>query len=59
MGHKVHPRIHRTPLVFPWDSRWFARNEQLPTFLRQEMAIRDYLEKKLKADNARISVRSR
>lgn len=48
MGHKVHPRIHRTPLVFPWDSRWFARKDQLPTFLRQEDTIREYLEEKLK-----------
>ncbi len=48
MGHKVHPKIHRTPLIFPWDSRWFARKELLPTFLRQEMAIREYLNKKLR-----------
>jgi small subunit ribosomal protein S3 len=48
MGHKVHPTIHRTPFIFPWDSRWFARKDQFPTFLRQEVAIRDYLAAKLK-----------
>jgi len=48
MGHKVHPKIHRIPFVFPWDSRWFARNKQLPLVLKQEVAIRAYLEKKLK-----------
>jgi len=48
MGHKVHPKIHRIPFVFPWDSRWFARNKQLPLVLKQEVAIRDFLTKKLK-----------
>ena len=48
MGHKVHPKIHRTPLLYPWDSRWFARSEQLPVFLKQEIKIREYLEHKLR-----------
>ncbi len=48
MGHKVHPKIHRTPFVFPWDSRWYAKKDLLSAFLRQEVAIRVYLGKKLK-----------
>lgn len=48
MGHKVHPRIHRTPFIFPWDSRWYARKDQFPTFLRQEVGIREYIAEKLK-----------
>jgi small subunit ribosomal protein S3 len=48
MGHKVHPKIHRTPFIFPWDSRWFAKKEALPQFLEQEIAIREFLHKKLK-----------
>jgi len=48
MGHKVHPKIHRTPFVFPWDSRWFARKEQMPVFLKQEVQIRKFLQTKLK-----------
>ena len=48
MSHKVHPRIHRTPAIFPWDSRWFAKKNQLTHFLQQEIAIREYLGKKLK-----------
>jgi small subunit ribosomal protein S3 len=51
MGHKVHPKIHRIPFIFPWDSRWYAKREQLPTFLKQEIQIREYLEKKLKEAN--------
>jgi small subunit ribosomal protein S3 len=48
MGHKVHPKIHRTPYIFPWDSRWFAKKDQLSKFLEQEVKIREFLEKKLK-----------
>lgn len=51
MGHKVHPKIHRTPFIFPWDSRWFARKDQLATYLKQEIQIREYLDKKLKEAN--------
>lgn len=48
MGHKVHPKIHRTPFIFGWDSKWFAKKDQLASFLKQEIAIREYLAKKLK-----------
>ncbi len=48
MGHKVHPKIHRTPFIFAWDSKWFAKKEQYPTFLEQEIKIRDFLAKKSK-----------
>ena len=48
MGHKVHPKIHRIPFIFPWDSRWFAKKENLAGFLKQEMQIRELLQSKLK-----------
>ncbi|MBP6859666.1 MAG: 30S ribosomal protein S3 [Candidatus Magasanikbacteria bacterium] len=48
MGHKVHPKIHRIPTIYSWDSKWFARNDQMPLFLKQETAIRALLAKKLK-----------
>lgn len=48
MGHKVHPLIHRIPYIFPWDSRWFARKDQIRVFLMQETRIREYLMLKLK-----------
>lgn len=51
MGHKVHPKIHRIPFIFPWDSRWFAKKDQLATFLKQEMQIREFLMKKLREAN--------
>ncbi len=49
MGHKVHPTIHRLPLIYTWDSKWFAKKDRMPLFLKQEVSIRDYLGKKLKS----------
>lgn len=48
MGHKVHPKIHRIPFIFPWDSSWFGRRDVFASFLEQEIKIRELLEKKLK-----------
>jgi small subunit ribosomal protein S3 len=48
MGHKVHPKIYRTPAIYSWDSKWFAKNRQMPLFLKQEIGIREFLIKKLK-----------
>ncbi len=48
MGHKVNPTIHRIPVTFNWDSKWFGRKNQLAYFLMQEIKIRDFLKKKLK-----------
>lgn len=47
MGHKVHPTIHRTQVIYTWDSRWFSKNNYAE-FARQEIAIREYIEKKFK-----------
>ncbi len=47
MGHKVHPTIHRTQVIYTWDSRWYSKNNYAE-FARQEIAIREYLEKKFK-----------
>ncbi|PIT86169.1 MAG: 30S ribosomal protein S3 [Candidatus Magasanikbacteria bacterium CG10_big_fil_rev_8_21_14_0_10_43_6] len=47
MGHKVHPKIHRTPVIFPWDSRWFSSKEYAAC-AEQDMCIREYLMKKCK-----------
>ena len=48
MGHKVHPKIHRIPTIYSWDSKWFAKGKSMPLFLEQEVGIRDFLTKKLK-----------
>ncbi len=48
MGHKVHPKIFRTGTLYPWDSRWFGRKGKYKQYLQQEVALREYLEKKLR-----------
>ncbi len=47
MGHKVHPKAHRTGIIYTWDSRWFSK-DNYATFAQQDIAIRNYLRKKFK-----------
>lgn len=47
MGHKVHPKIHRTGVLFPWNSRWVSQTKY-PQYLKQDILIREFLEKKYK-----------
>lgn len=47
MGHKVHPKIHRTQVIYSWDSRWFSQ-KNYADFAKQDLAIREYLMKKFK-----------
>ncbi len=42
MGHKVHPQIHRTGVLFPWQSRWVGKNNYAQ-YLEQDINIREYL----------------
>lgn len=48
MGHKVNPKIFRIGNVLTWHSRWYARKKDLPSMLREDHGIRDYLRKALK-----------
>lgn len=47
MGHKVHPKIHRTQVIYTWDSRWFSKKDYA-TYSRQDIRIREFLMKKFK-----------
>jgi small subunit ribosomal protein S3 len=47
MGHKVHPRIFRTQVIYTWDSRWFGK-KSYAKFVQQDLRIREYLQNKLK-----------
>jgi small subunit ribosomal protein S3 len=47
MGHKVHPKIHRTQVIYTWDSRWFSR-KKYAKYAEQDIRIREYLSKKFK-----------
>lgn len=48
MGHKVHPTIFRINTTTTWPSRWFAREDAYRTQLRQDLAMREFLNKELK-----------
>ncbi len=47
MGHKVHPKIHRSPILFPWNSRWVS-DKKYAKQLEQDIKIRTFLETKFK-----------
>lgn len=47
MGHKVHPKIHRTQVIYTWDSRWFGK-KKYAKFAEQDVRIREFLTKKFK-----------
>lgn len=47
MGHKVHPKIHRTQVIYTWDSKWFGKNDY-PKMIEADISIREYLKKKFK-----------
>ena len=47
MGHKVHPKSFRLGINETWKSKWFSRHD-FGKFLRQDIEIRKYLQKKLK-----------
>lgn len=48
MGNKVHPNSFRIGVIRGWDGVWFANRQQFKTFLKEDVAIRDYLKAQLK-----------
>ena len=66
MGQKVNPHGLRVGVIKDWDSRWYARNEQVGDLLVGDKKIRDYLKKSLygagipkieiERDNAKIRI---
>ncbi len=48
MTHTVHPYAHRLGIIRDWRSRWFGRRGQYQDFLRADVLLRDYLEKRLR-----------
>lgn len=68
MGQKIHPTGFRLSVTRDWSSRWFANSKSFPSMLREDIAVRDYLKKKLAhasvgrvvierpAKNARVTV---
>ncbi len=57
MGQKVNPKILRIPLIKEWQSKWFAKFKDFRKFLKIDLSIKKFLEKKLKGaavDNIEI-----
>jgi len=48
MSHTVHPYSHRLGIIRDWKSRWFGTKEKYKDFLRGDLVIRTFLDKKLK-----------
>ena len=43
----MHPRIHRTQIIYTWDSKWFSR-KNYAACAEQDILIREYLARKFK-----------
>ncbi len=48
MSHTVHPYSHRLGIIRDWKSRWFASHKKFRDFLKADVLLREYLEKRLK-----------
>lgn len=48
MTHSVHPYAHRLGIIRDWRSRWFGRRGRYQEFLKADVLLREFLEKKLK-----------
>jgi small subunit ribosomal protein S3 len=51
MGQKVHPIGFRLGGVYTWSSRWFAKHGSYRAALKQDILIRNFLQKRLKEAN--------
>ena len=48
MSHTVHPYAHRLGIIRDWKSRWFSLDSKYKEFLRCDITVREFLEKKLR-----------
>ena len=48
MTHTVHPYSHRLGIIRDWKSRWFGVGKQYKDFLKSDVLLRGYLEKKFR-----------
>jgi len=48
MSHSVHPYSHRLGILRDWKSRWFSTDKNYKLFLKSDIKIREYLEKKMR-----------
>lgn len=56
MGHKINPTSLRLKITDTWKSKWFSKSHYI-SLLREDVMIREYLEKQLKKSGlARIDI---
>ncbi len=48
MTHTVHPYAHRLGIIRDWKSRWFGTRGKYQEFLKIDILLREYLEKRLR-----------
>ncbi|MEN9614440.1 MAG: hypothetical protein RLZZ347_747 [Candidatus Parcubacteria bacterium] len=48
MSHTVHPYAHRLGIIRDWKSRWFSVNKQYRSSLKEDLTLREFLEKRLR-----------
>lgn len=48
MSHTVHPYSHRLGIIRDWKSRWFGVKSKFKEFLKSDVLIREFLEKKMR-----------
>ncbi|MFH1402424.1 MAG: 30S ribosomal protein S3 [Patescibacteria group bacterium] len=48
MTHTVHPYSHRIGILRDWKSRWFGVRKKYSEYLKTDVLLREYLEKKLR-----------
>jgi ribosomal protein S3 len=48
MSKVVHPFAHRLVILRDWKSRWFAKDNKYKDFLRTDVLLREFLEKRLR-----------
>ena len=68
MGQKINPTGFRLPVTRNWTSRWYAVGREFSRTLGEDLAVRSFLQKKLRnasvsrilierpANNARITI---
>lgn len=47
MGQKVHPYGFRVGYIYDWKSRWFAKKDEFPKLLHEDLKIKKFVKKAL------------